>query len=256
VNRPTRTVDGGFIVYVGTGEDRAPERGRFKAEAMALQDLANECSFPPKGARIEDHFDDTEGVLHRSRAKVAVEMQDCDQAKAAVEPARIRELANAAYAEQIRRYRDLIDEPEPEETAAPNPQLASTSAPADSSARFYVYRQQVYFLTERVILAPPTAFAPRARETVVVVKQLEPTVREIRSYEAAHPQIRASSEAFSTLRPNHVAHEPAALREARPERRARAATAGVASFRARTHEREETPRRKRQTPRFHHHRRG
>src|SRR4051812_5108042 len=72
---PTRTVDRGYIIYVGTGEDQAPERARFKAESMALQDLSNECTFAPKGARIEDYFDDTVGIVHRSRAKVAVEFQ-------------------------------------------------------------------------------------------------------------------------------------------------------------------------------------
>ena len=70
---PTRTVDNGYIVYIGSGEDSAKDRASFKAEGAALQDLANECSFVPKGTRLEDRFDKVEGSLHESYAKVAVE---------------------------------------------------------------------------------------------------------------------------------------------------------------------------------------
>src|SRR5947209_3047805 len=69
VHQAARTVEGGYIVYLGEVEDQAPERARFKAEAAAIQDLANECSFAPKGARVEDHFDQPTGVIHHAYAK-------------------------------------------------------------------------------------------------------------------------------------------------------------------------------------------
>src|SRR4051794_24411710 len=64
--QPSPTVEGGYIVYVGSGEDRDGERARRKAEAQALGDLANECSFAPKGTRIEDRFERLDGTLRQA----------------------------------------------------------------------------------------------------------------------------------------------------------------------------------------------
>ncbi len=101
---PSRTVEGGYIVYLGTGEDSNLERSMFLAESMALQDLANECSFVPRGARVEDHYSEKAIYTHMSFAKVAVEFQDCDEAKKVTDPEKIKLLANSGFTEEIKRY--------------------------------------------------------------------------------------------------------------------------------------------------------
>ena len=55
-SEPARVVDNGYIVYTGSGLESDPNTAQFVAEGTAIQDLANECSFVPKGARVEDHF--------------------------------------------------------------------------------------------------------------------------------------------------------------------------------------------------------
>ena len=93
VRQPVRTVDHGYVIYVGLGEDAQPDKARFKAEGAALGDLANECSFPPKGARIEDRFERVQGIVHQSYVKAAVDFQSCEEAKAANDIPRPRPVA-------------------------------------------------------------------------------------------------------------------------------------------------------------------
>jgi hypothetical protein len=217
---PARTVEGGYIIYVGSGEDRTPEKARFKAESMALQDLANECSFAPKGTRIEDHFDTQTGIITRSYAKVAVEFQDCEAAKAATTPEQIRNLGNVQLTEQIKRYQDLVDSPEPQETVV----LADNGMPSSPPPNvvvvhdypeFVVYRQQVAYINQSVILAPPAYYPPGAPITTQPVPAAAPFHGAVMRYEANNPQLRTSPMAFSNSRPNFMQHQASALREGR-----------------------------------------
>ncbi len=236
---PTRTFDGGYIVYVGSGEDRELGRSHFKAEAMALQDLANECSMAPKGARVEDHYDQDVGVLHRSYAKVAVEFQVCENAKNAVTPEAIRTLANVQMTDEVKQYQATYDEPEDEETEAPalassadgTPSSASGNNSSASSSgayhggafqggifigsapQYYVVSQQVAYVKQTVILAPPSQYPPQSAVATQPVAAIAPAQSAINRYAAANPAMRTSTEAFSTARPNASAHQAAALRE-------------------------------------------
>jgi hypothetical protein len=230
----TRTVDNGYIVYVGKGEDRSLDKSRFKGEAMGLQDLVNECSLPPKGARVEDHFDQDVGILHRSYVKVAVEFQLCEGAKQAVTPEQIRTLANAQMSEEVKKYQDLYDEPEDEEM--PQALLASntngTGTPSGSSSgggttvyrsaspifvssgpQYYVVSQQVAYVKQTVILAPPTQYPPTAPATTQPVAVIVPQQRALSEYAANNPAIKSSPQAFSTARPNWSQHSAEALRQ-------------------------------------------
>jgi hypothetical protein len=238
---PTRTFDGGYIVYVGSGEDRDLGRSHFKAEAMALQDLANECSMAPRGARVEDHYDQDVGVLHRSYAKVAVEFQVCENAKNAVTPEAIRTLANVQMTDEVKQYQATYDEPEPDNEETEAPALASSaggtpSAPSgqDSGAyhgpggagvvfigsapEYYVVSQQVAYVKQTVILAPASQYPPQSAVATQPVAEIAPAQAAINRYAAANPALRSSSEAFSTARPNASAHQAAALREPTAQR--------------------------------------
>src|SRR4051794_40170297 len=75
----SRTVDNGFIVYVGHAEAPNADRGEIKAEGVALEDLANECSFIPRGTRVENRYSAPNGEhVALAYVQVAVELQECD----------------------------------------------------------------------------------------------------------------------------------------------------------------------------------
>ncbi|MDR3607037.1 MAG: hypothetical protein P4M08_06620 [Oligoflexia bacterium] len=226
----TRTVDGGYVIYVGVGEDRSFDKAQFKATAMALQDLANECSMAPKGARIEDHYDQTVGILHRAYAKVAVEFQVCEAAKNAVTPEQIRTLASVPMTEEIKNYQEAYDEPEDEESS--NPMVASSASPNPSGSpepsgnggfrsgvyvasvpQYYVVSQQVAFIKQDVILAPPAQYPPQAPVFTRPVPAVIPAQQGINQYLASNPSLRVSTQAFSGGRPNWQAHQASMLRQ-------------------------------------------
>jgi hypothetical protein len=213
VHQPARTVDGGYIVYVGTGEDRVLERSRFKAEGMALQDVANECSFPPKGTRTETYFDEVDAGVHRSYAKVAVEFQDCEAAKTAVEPEAVRKLANVAQTEEIKRYQEMVDSPEPEEVQGlPVASNGTPGQPIGGDTQFFVVRQQIWYAKQVVILSPPGYYVAGTPQYTVYTRAVAPATASVINYQAVHPQVQTWPRTFSTSRPNWVAHQSTALR--------------------------------------------
>jgi hypothetical protein len=114
VKGPARVVENGYIIYVGSGEDAGNERAQFLAESMALQDLANECSFVPKGARVEDRYAEKQKYTYMSFAKVAIEFQECDEAKKASDPNQIQQLANVGFTQEIKKYQDIVEGASPE----------------------------------------------------------------------------------------------------------------------------------------------
>jgi len=231
--QPSRTVDAGYIVYIGKGEDRSPGRARFKAEGMALQDLSNECSFAPKGTRIEDHAEEViQGVTH-SYAKIAIEFQDCEAARNAVTPEQIRTLANPQLASEVKRYQDAIDNPQPDETRPL--EYANNNGPSGgggggggvmfirSSSEFFIVRQQVAYSKQYVILAPAAQYPPMAVQTVTPVRGVVVANSAVRQYEIANPQVRSSSQTFSAVRSQQrfVRQPSTAMRNSQVQRAAR-----------------------------------
>lgn len=102
--QPMRTVDQGYIIYLGSGEDSAQSQAYFKAQSEAIENIANECSFAPKGARTEDRYDETlDYGKHRVYVKAAVTFADCEAAQKAVDPEEIKKLANIQFAEELKR---------------------------------------------------------------------------------------------------------------------------------------------------------
>lgn len=211
VHEPTRIVDNGYIVYVGSGEDTSRDRAQFKAESAALQDLANECSFVPKGARLEDRFDKTEGRLHEAYAKVGVEFQLCEEAKKALQPEQVKKLANESMTDQIHRYQEMLGDSSDAETIAdlddteaipglkddPAKQ-ASLPGPANDQFRFFVVRQQVALYKERVILAPAPVYQAATPASDRYLAAVTAASNRVETYRAAHPEVKESNQAWST----------------------------------------------------------
>ena len=221
-------VDNGYIVYVGTGEDPSLERAQFLAESKALEDLANECSFAPKGTRIEDHYNNQAKYQYHSYAKVAVEIQECDNAQKALDPESIRNLANQAFATQIQKYQDLVDEPE-EEVAQNNTGQAPVAPPSGGGTSggpvyvhdgfsFFVVRQQIAYEKEVVILSPPTMYQPGAPETVAMTKIVAPATTQVQTFAHNNPEITRAPTTWSTLpnRPRAYSLKPQSLKSMSP----------------------------------------
>ena len=209
IHQPVRTVDAGYIVYIGTGEDHSAERAAFKAEAAALQDLANECSFAPKGTRTEDRFDEATGLLHHGYAKIAVEFRDCEAAKAAIQPDDIRKLANLAYNDEIKRYQDLVANPGDEvasddDSEGVNEAIDSRGPPPGGSSgirdpnHFFVVRQWVFYSKQDVILSPPQTYAANSVETTQFVNKVAPAQDQVQTYERNHPAVHTWANSWST----------------------------------------------------------
>ena len=214
IHHPTRTVDNGYILYVGEGEDRVIEKSRFKAESMAIQDLVNECSLAPKGTRIEDKYDQPVGEGYRSYAKVAVEISECDQAKKATEPQDIRSLANVAMTEQLKRYQAIVDEPSPEEKPEEVAQVDTSKSEEfhiTGEDHFFVVRQQVAYAKEVVILSPTTAYQPGSPETIQLTHHIQPAISGLGNYEANHPEIKTTSRTWSTYKMQKQMGRPRSL---------------------------------------------
>lgn len=211
VHQPSRTVDSGYIVYVGMGEDYTPERARFKSEASAIQDLANECSFAPRGTRVEDHYDYFYGGKYQSFAKLAVSFDECEQAKATLEPVRIQALANAEMTDQLKHYQQIEYDMPTEDAAAPaNPALADTNPPIQDDGTYFVARQQIAYAKEIVILEP-AAYPPGSVVSRQFVERIRPQTVTIQQYEQVHPVVHTWGNSWSSFERNPTAKLPASI---------------------------------------------
>ena len=229
INQPARTVDNGYIVYVTQGEATTLEQATFKSEAAGALDVANECSFAPKGMRVEDHFQAKEGSEVRVYTKTGLAFNDCEIAQAANDPAEIKRLANAHVEEMIKTYEASSAPPtaaDPPPAAAPTPpqaaeqpqaaapraeeeekeeeeevQEAARPAPVFSSPEDYlVARQRIFLLKQTVILAPANAYPPGAPQTVQFVQNVTPLTLRVHTYQVSHPALRTWVHTWSSYR--------------------------------------------------------
>ena len=207
IHDATRRVDGGYIVYIGSDTGSNPERAAFRAEGMALEDLANECSMIPKGTRIEDRFNETSKNSSKAYVKIGVEFQACEEMKKAIEPDQIRKIGNIAFTEQLKRYQDLnetgeipdkttVTEIEPPEVPAQAPERAQGWS---ESTHFYVTRQYIAYQKEVVVLAPPNAYPPDSTRTKNLVAALQPATSQVQLMEKQNPSLQSQPVAWSKL---------------------------------------------------------
>lgn len=223
--QPTRVVDGVYVVYVGSAAAPSAERASFKAEGVALEDLANECSLLPKGTRVEDRYSEVGTHETVAYVKVAVEFQDCESGRAALSPEAIRAIANVPFTEQLKRYQDLSETgemPPAGAVAAVEPPAVSEPAPVrdarvSETTHFYVVRQYVTYQKELVVLAPPTAYAPGSPESKRFVGAVSEPSRQLLVMEKANPTFKTAPQPWSHLTERPELPRPAGLRrEHRP----------------------------------------
>lgn len=232
VSQPTRTIDSGYIVYVGRGEDETLERAQFKAEASALQDLANECSFLPKGTRIEDRFSRKELGFHHAFTKIGLTFEECEGAKRAVAPDQIRALANTELTARAKMFQDMLLPPKPDTIAVADDSRGNfveyhggegdaagwaTDETLDRTAALesvataddlLIQRQRIVAAKTDVILAPATRFTPGAAETTTFLRVVGAASEGVRRFETSNPEVRTWRRGWSSL--------PSATRAAAP----------------------------------------
>ncbi len=222
-----RSVDNGYIVYVGKVEASRADDAQFKSEGLALEDLANECSMIPKGTRIEDRYLETTKTGYAADTKVALEFQQCDEASKAVDPALIRKLANVNFTEQLKKYQDLEETGfrSDDDGSAITPPTEITAAPEQGTwtpaTHFYVTRQYVAYQKEIVVLAPASAYTPGSKEEIEFRRAVGPATDQIQGMVQKNPQLKAAPTPWSRIsdRPKFV--RPAALQEAAQKSAAR-----------------------------------
>jgi hypothetical protein len=219
IKSPSRLVDNGYIVYVGTAEDMKPERAQLKAEGQALEDLANECSLIPRGTRVEDRY--TKKLQYASTAyvKVALEFQDCEKGKNAQDPESIRRVANTSFTEELKRYQDFMETGD----LAPQSELASTTPPESwpatpppssgqsSSTQFLVVRQYVAYQKEVVVLAPAQYYAPNSPETTSFNSSLANNTHQLTQIQSQNPELAHTPQTWSSLPNRPVITKPTSL---------------------------------------------
>lgn len=220
--QPTRVVDGGYVVYVGSAAAPSADRASFKAEGVALEDLANECSLLPKGTRVEDRYSESGAHEAVAYVKVAVEFQDCERGRAALTPDAIRTVANVPFTAQLKRYQDLMETGElPAAGAVPlvEPSVASEPAPTrdarvSEETHFYVTRQYVTYQKELVVLSPPDAYASGSPESKRFVSAIGEPARQLVVMEKANPAWKSAPRPWSHLTERPELPRPAGLRRA------------------------------------------
>jgi hypothetical protein len=217
----TRTVDNGYIVYVEHADSGSEENARFKAEGLALEDLANECSIIPKGTRIEDRSSEQTKYGYKAYVKLAVEFQECDQASKTVDPEQIKKLANVPFTQEMKRYQDYAETgqvPPASEVAQIVPPDRVLPAPAQNGwndqTQFYVTRQYVAYQKEVVVLAPPTAYQPGTPQTQNFVQTIRPVSENLQQTMAKEPTYRTQPVVWSQIPNRPEVARPATLQTA------------------------------------------
>jgi hypothetical protein len=197
--QPVRTQTDSTITYVGTGEDRTPENALFKSDAIALQDLENECSLIPKSTTVQtDHFQEQLGVIYRSFSLVTVPVADCDRAKNPLTLEQLHEQANPQLMAGVASYQKSYDAPEKEE----NSPLTETqlSSGITDTPRLFIVRQQVALGQQGFILSNHSA------STLGNIAKAKGSIWE---FEKKNPV----TQPFSTGRPNWINHQASAVRD-------------------------------------------
>ena len=188
------------------------ERAQVMAEGLALEDLANECSFIPRGTRIEDRYNENSPHNAKAYVKVAIDFQECDSAMRTQDASEIKKLGNIAFTQQLKRYQDLSETGELEAAGtmeAIEPPQDIRAAPVrephwNDSVHFYATRQYVVYQKELVVLSPPTAYAPSSPESKKFATVVAPTAAEVQHIQENTPAYRTQTWSHLPQRPRLV----------------------------------------------------
>jgi hypothetical protein len=227
-HQASRMVDNGYIVYVGKGEASRADDAQFKAEGLALEDLANECSMVPKGTRVEDRYLVTTKTGYTSYTKVGLELQECDEATKATDPEAIRKIANVIFTSQLKTYQDFeetgfrSEAEDGKEIEAPTEIAAAPSQGTyNDHVHFYMTRQYIAYQKEVVVLAPPTAYQVGSKESALFNQQVLPATQTVAGLEQKDPTLKTAPTAYHDVTDRAKVERPAGLQKAAQHARER-----------------------------------
>lgn len=184
---PRRAIEGNLLVFTAIGDDRFSERARFLAENAAFEDIANECSLIPNGAKLEgvqERADTTESRVFYARA--VVDKAACDSAKSAWKPELVRQIADASLTEQMKKYQDIVGEVN--DPALPI-QAAFLKKPIRDEAALMALRQQIVYQKQKMVASPDATVSGHLGAFMSIVA----------GFEKANPKLNNSKISWSYI---------------------------------------------------------
>ena len=194
VQQPVRSIDGKDLVFVNSASDPVQARAEFIAVAKALEDLANECSYIPKGSHLEDRADTKRPEGFSVAVKLVIEDQLCEQAKKELLPENIKRTSNRGYTEQLQKYqleRNLALSEEPASRRENNV--------IHDDNDFFEMRQHIALLKTEMILAGKDLDQLGLKHQQEILQTLSEEFAAAHTYEVANPTLKSSSLTWSKV---------------------------------------------------------
>ena len=192
---------------VSSAKSNSESSAKFKAEAQALEDLANECSFVTKGTHLEDQLTKRDGDQTIVFVKLVVERTLCEEAKRSIKTQEIQRLSNFGYAEQILKNQfeneNKIIFKSPPPNAKQKVELilaAEHSSIIRDDGDFFMARQQIAFLKQAILLSTQGLFSQKLTESDKMHAVLAQRIQAALDYETLNPALKSSAMTWSTIK--------------------------------------------------------
>ncbi len=206
-SNPGRSFENKNILMVSSAKDANLERAKFKAEAEALGDLANECSLIVKGTQLEDQavFKDQNQI--QVFVRFAIEKSRCEEAKLSISPQEFARLANFGYIEQVLKYQQEVEKEIAFKAPPPSPYVkiamileAAEVTLIHDDREFFMARQQIAYLKQALLLGSKGLISNRQIDFEKVQNGIIKKVKAIQEYEKLNPALMASSATWSIIK--------------------------------------------------------
>ncbi len=201
VLQPARSVDEQTIVYVSSASGISKSAAEFVAVSKALEDLANECSYTPKGTHLEDRVESKQVDQFVVAVKLVVSVKNCDQAKKDLLPEDIQHNANRGYADQIQKYQ--LEKTPNFVAQIPNVSVQSPLAQAATQETKVIHDDAEFFEVRQKIALVKQSFILNANISSLNLKQSIENLKEelagTQLYEEANPALKSSSLTWSKV---------------------------------------------------------
>lgn len=185
-----RSLEGQRIVFVESDDHLDRQKAQFLAEAQALADLANECSFVPKGAKIDGRFENSVAKIHQYFVKVSVDQAVCQAARQAQTQASIEALADSELDQVLRKFHS--QHPQPDLSPA-NDEARLAGLP--DGAAYFIKREKI----AQIKLAILRRSSSGAKETPNAPEQASLN-QEILAEESSQPEYLKGPTSWATFR--------------------------------------------------------
>ncbi len=201
VLQPARSIEQQNLIFVSSAEAASKATAEFTAVSKALEDLANECSYVPKGTHLEDLVESQQADKVVVAVKLVVPLKICDQAKKDLLPEDLQRNANRGYAEQIQKYRlekftgFSQNHGKLSVESDQSPETVKESQIIHDDNEFFEMRQKTALLKESIILSKKFETQTWQEILQILSEQFSAT----QTYELANPALKSSSLTWSKV---------------------------------------------------------